>query len=59
MIEKIEQIYSKVKDLSYLKNKNENDYAEKYMKTRFNSDDEFLLRSFIKDVKNVHSSNIH
>lgn len=59
MIEKIEQIYSKVKDLSYLENKNENDYAEKYMKTRFNSDDDFLLRSFIKDVKNVHSSNIH
>ena len=36
-------MWSKIRDLNKVKNNNSDDYGEKYMKIKFNLDDEYLL----------------
>ena len=42
-IKKYEELWSKIRDLVRSITKNSDDYEEKYMKVKFNSDDEFSL----------------
>ena len=46
-IKKYEELWSKIKDLIRLITKNSDDYDEKYMKIKFDSDDELLLNKTI------------
>ena len=43
IIKKYEELWSKIRDLIRLKTKNPDDYDEKYMKIKFNSEDELPL----------------
>ena len=45
---KYEELWSKIKDLIRLITKTTNDYDKKYMKIKFNSDDELLLNKIIE-----------
>ena len=45
---KYEEMWSKIKDLIRLITKTTNDYDKKYMKIKFNSDDELLLNKIIE-----------
>ena len=45
---KYEELWSKIKDLIRSITKNSDDYNEKYMKIKFNSDDELSLNKFIE-----------
>ena len=47
-IKKYEELWSKIKDLIRSITKNSGDYDEKYMKIKFNSDDELLLNKMIE-----------
>ena len=47
-IKKYEELWSKFRDLSKSITKNSDDYDEKYMKIRFNSDDELRLNKKIE-----------
>ena len=47
-IKKYEELLSKIRDLISLITKNSDDYDEKYMKIKFNSDDELLLNKKIE-----------
>ena len=47
-IKKCEELWSKIRDLIRLLSKNSNDYDKKYMKIKFNSDDELPLNKTIK-----------
>ena len=42
-VKKYEELWSKIRDLSRSITKNSDDYDEKYMKIKFNSDDELPL----------------
>ena len=47
-IKKYEELWSKIRDLIRSMNKNSDDYDEKYMKIKFNSDDELPLNKTIE-----------
>ena len=47
-IKKYKELWSKIKDLISLTMKNSDDYDEKYMKIKFNSDDELPLNKIIE-----------
>ena len=47
-IEKFEELWSKIRDLIRLITRNSDDYDEKYMKIKFNSDDELTLNKTIE-----------
>ena len=47
-IKKYEELWSKLRDLIKLLTKNSHDYDEKYMKIKFNSDDELPLNKTIR-----------
>ena len=47
-IEKYEELWSKIRDLIRLMTRNSDDYDEKYMKIKFNSDDELTLNKTIE-----------
>ena len=47
-IKKYEELWSKIRDLIRSITKNSDDYDEKYMKIKFNSDDELPLNKTIK-----------
>ena len=47
-IENYEELWSKIKDVIRSITKNSDDYDEKYMKIKFNSDDELHLNKSIK-----------
>ena len=51
IIKKYEELWSKIRDLIRLKTKNPDDYDEKYMKIKFNSEDELPL----KRTTEIHS----
>ena len=44
-IKEYEELWSKIRDLIKLKTKNSDDYDEKYMKTKFNLDDELPIKT--------------
>ena len=46
-IKKYEELWSKIRDLIRSITKNSNDYDEKYMKSKFDSDDELPLNKTI------------
>ena len=46
-IKKYEELWSKTRDLIRSVTKNADDYDEKYMKIKFNSDDELPLNRFL------------
>ena len=48
IIKKYEELWSKIRDLIRSITKNSNDYDEKYMKIKFNSDDELPLNKTIE-----------
>ena len=47
-INKLEKLWSKIRDLIRLIIKNSDDYDEKYIKIKFNSDDEFYLNKRVE-----------
>ena len=47
-IKKYEELWSKIRDLIRSITKNSDDYDEKYMKIKFNSDDELPLNKMIE-----------
>ena len=47
-IKRYEELLSKIRDLVTSINKNSDHYDEKYIKTKFNSDDELLLHKTIE-----------
>ena len=49
-IKKYEELWSKIRDLIRSITKNSDDYDEKYMKIKFNSDDELPLNKMIEIV---------
>ena len=49
-IKKYEELWSKIRDLIRSMTKNSDDYDEKYMKIKFNSDDELPLNKMIEIV---------
>ena len=51
-----EELWSKIRDLIRSKAKKLDDYDEKYMKIKFNSDDELLLNKTIEIPSMHHSS---
>ena len=51
IIKKYEKLWSKIRDLISSITKNSNDYVEKYMKIKFDSDDELPLNKTI----DIHS----
>ena len=64
--EKYEELWSKIRDLIRSITKSLNNYNEKYMKLKFNSDDELPLNKVVKipnmiiDVRAVfHENNKH
>ena len=50
---KYKGIWSKIKYLIELKNNNSDEYGEKYIKIRFNSDNDLLLRKILKTCNAV------
>ena len=48
IIKKYEELWSKIRDLIRSITKNSDDYDEKYMKIKFNSDDELPLNKMIE-----------
>ena len=61
LIKRYEELWSKIRDLISPVTKNSNDYGERYMKIKFNSDDELPLNKTIYDmiivIKAVFSEN--
>ena len=49
IINKYEELWSKIRDLFKLVTKKSKDYNEKYMKIKFNSDDELPINKTIKN----------
>ena len=47
-LKKYEELWSKIRDLIKSITKNSDDYEEKYMKIKFNSDDELPLNKMIE-----------
>ena len=47
-INKLEKLWCKIRDLIRLIIKNSDDYDEKYIKIKFNSDDEFYLNKRVE-----------
>ena len=54
MIKEYEKLWNKIKDLIKLITKNSEDYDEKYMKIKFNSDDQLPLNKMIE----IHNEKI-
>ena len=54
MIKKYEKLWNKIRDLIKLITKNSEDYDEKYMKIKFNSDDQLPLNKMIE----IHNGEI-
>ena len=52
IIKKIEELWSKIRDLISSITKNSDDYGEKYMRIKFNSDDELPLNKTI-EIRNM------
>ena len=48
IIEKYEELWSKTRELASSRNENSDDYDKKYMKIKFNSDDELSLNKTIE-----------
>ena len=54
MIKEYEKLWNKIRDLIKLITKNSEDYDEKYMKIKFNSDDQLPLNKMIE----IHNEKI-
>ena len=54
IIKKYEKLWGKIRDLIRLITRNSEDYDEKYMKIKFNSNDEVPL-SKIVEIRNLNS----